>query len=186
MFIRRKKRILLRKELFYCISDFSMYYSVNWVDRSFVQNDKCIRLAFSRCFNLPRLDFYRIWLGRKMEFLLLRNTRITSSNNLERFESNMLNKVKCDSTHLKDDNDFFFIPDPDLSWILSHNMWFSKLRGKSYISKSVNLYLYSSICELEIESHKTRLKSSSKGDDARRHSILDILFSSNHNIHKSW
>ena len=41
--------------------------------------------------------------------------------------------------------------------------------GKSYISKSVNLYLYSSsIRELEIESHKTRLKSSSKGDDARR------------------
>ena len=59
---------------------------------SFVQNDKCIRLAFSRCFNLPRLDFYRIWLGRKMEFLLLQNTIITSTYNLKRFKSNMLNK----------------------------------------------------------------------------------------------
>ena len=138
----RKKRILLRKELFYCISDFSMYYSVNWVDRSFVQNDKCIRLAFSRCFNLPRLDFYRIWLGRKMEFLLLQNTIITSTYNLKRFKSNMLNKVKCGTTHLKDDNDFFSISDPDLSWILSHIMRFSivKIEGGKVTFQKVSTY----------------------------------------------
>ena len=57
-----------------------------------------------------------------------------------------------------------------LNSLSNYAIFDSKNRGgKSYISKSVNLYLYSSsIRELEIESHKTRLKSSSKGDDARR------------------
>ena len=138
----RKKRILLRKELFYCISDFSMYYSVNWVDRSFVQNDKCIRLAFSRCFNLPRLDFYRIWLGRKMEFLLLQNTIITSTYNREKFKSNMLNKVKCDATHLNDDNDFFFHirPWPKLNSLSYYAIFNSKNRGGKVTFQKVSTY----------------------------------------------